>query len=253
MTSTTSTHNDKRKTVLFNVGGIKYEVARSTIEMFPDTMLAKLISKTWQQEKNADSEGIFIDRDGFIFRHVLAYMRDTRVLLPASIPKASVLQELEYFGFEEVDSNAIDFSIPSTIAAAAMATAQFRARHKAEVKGFEDRISECNRSIEAEVKSLKSKIAISKLAFECFLQSCRGSEVNVGVGIIRVFPSEETKKTFEKTFGGYSHNLGPQDKLFLDNCLAQYGLCSNQTRIYSYFDCKVMANDSGSNSSGSGS
>ncbi|CAB9528362.1 POZ domain-containing protein KCTD4 [Seminavis robusta] len=92
--------------VVFNAGGTKYEVARSIIQAYPSTMLAKLVSETWQQPAKANKE-VFIDRDGLQFRYVLSYMRDQKVYLPMGVAKASILQDLAYFGFENVPEDAI--------------------------------------------------------------------------------------------------------------------------------------------------
>ena len=67
------------ETVKFNVGGTIYEVSRSLLERYPDTMLAKSASKRWQEDSMSK---ICIERDGDLFRHVLSYLRDGRVVLP---------------------------------------------------------------------------------------------------------------------------------------------------------------------------
>ena len=86
------------ETVSLNVGGVKHEVSRSLIDLYPETMLARLISDRWHKSK--PNEAIFIDRDGELFRYVLAYMRDKKAYLPLSVSKGSVTQEFAYFGFD---------------------------------------------------------------------------------------------------------------------------------------------------------
>jgi hypothetical protein len=93
--------------VRFNVGGVKYEVSRSLIEAYPSTMLARLVSDTWQQDLGSE---IFIDRNGQRFQYVLDYMRDQEINLPLNTTKGSAVKELEYFGFEHVDPEAIKSS-----------------------------------------------------------------------------------------------------------------------------------------------
>ena len=88
-------------TILFNVGGTKYEVSKSLLEMFPDTMLAALASPRWYPEANDEEalKPIFIDRNGERFQYVLDYMRDDgTVYLPNDIPPDAIIAELEYFG-----------------------------------------------------------------------------------------------------------------------------------------------------------
>lgn len=98
--------NMERKTVRFNVGGTIYEVSRTLINQFPDTMLARLSSETWSPESNG--EPLFIERDGDRFRYCLDYMRDGGIVdLPATVSKAAMLRDLEYYGFQEVDPSTI--------------------------------------------------------------------------------------------------------------------------------------------------
>jgi hypothetical protein len=82
-----------------------YKVSRSLIEMYPDTMLARLISEEWRGDVIQE---VFIDRDGTRFQYVLDYMRDQKVHLAMNVSKDSILMELEYFGFANVDGDSID-------------------------------------------------------------------------------------------------------------------------------------------------
>jgi hypothetical protein len=75
------------------------------MEMYPDTMLARLISDEWSGE---DDQEIFIDRDGPQFQYVLDYMRDQKAVLAVNVIKESILTELEYFGFQNVQLESID-------------------------------------------------------------------------------------------------------------------------------------------------
>jgi len=95
-------------TVRFNVGGKLYEVSRSLIESFPSTMLARMVSETWQDDSEAT---LFIDRDGERFRYCLDYMRDGKVSLPLTVSKGAFLQDLDYYGFEDVDPNLVNVTI----------------------------------------------------------------------------------------------------------------------------------------------
>lgn len=104
MTSTTIQHafiklktirNIMVDTVKFNVGGRHFEVSRALIDQHPDTMLAKMISETWEKEPD---NPIFIDRDGDMFDHVLNYVRYGSIDLPISIPRTMFQRELDYYG-----------------------------------------------------------------------------------------------------------------------------------------------------------
>lgn len=112
-----SNNNDKTTaTVCWNVSGTKYEVSRSLIEQYPEMMLARLISEEWDQEKAG--EDLFIDRNWKRFEFVLDYMRDQKVSLPTNdVSKYALLQELEYFGFNDFSLNSIDTTLASLSAA----------------------------------------------------------------------------------------------------------------------------------------
>ena len=86
--------------VKFNVGGKRYEVARSLISMYPKSLLAKAAFSPWNQDND---EEIFIERDGDRFRFVLDYLRDGTVYIPATVAKEAVLLDLNYYGLEYND------------------------------------------------------------------------------------------------------------------------------------------------------
>ena len=94
------------KIVKFNVGGTRYEVARSQIEMHPQSMLARMVSKQWQEDSCAE---IFIERDGSRFKYVLDYLRDGNVLLPVSFAREKLLDEFKYFCIELPEPSAISY------------------------------------------------------------------------------------------------------------------------------------------------
>jgi hypothetical protein len=96
-----SSISSTNKIVTFNVGGTRYEVSRSLLNQFPNSMLCKSASEQWQEDP--DSE-IFIERDGARFKYVLDYMRDGKVDVPITQTQASILAELKYFGIDVVDN-----------------------------------------------------------------------------------------------------------------------------------------------------
>eukprot|EP00548_Thalassiothrix_antarctica_P011562 CAMPEP_0194156398 /NCGR_PEP_ID=MMETSP0152-20130528/68194_1 /TAXON_ID=1049557 /ORGANISM="Thalassiothrix antarctica, Strain L6-D1" /LENGTH=193 /DNA_ID=CAMNT_0038864045 /DNA_START=188 /DNA_END=769 /DNA_ORIENTATION=- len=72
-------------------------------------MMARLASDTWSQSDGVIStNALFIERDGERFRYCLDYMRDGGIVhLPPTVPKAALLQDLEYYGFQHVDESKI--------------------------------------------------------------------------------------------------------------------------------------------------
>ena len=110
--------NRSPKTIRLNVGGTKYEVAKSLIETYPDTMLATMISDHISKTevlfldrnglRRGEHEELFIDRNGHRFQYVLDYMRDQNVYSMVGVSCASIRKEFDYFGFFNIPKDAID-------------------------------------------------------------------------------------------------------------------------------------------------
>ncbi|XP_078246907.1 BTB/POZ domain-containing protein KCTD12 [Pogona vitticeps] len=85
--------------VELNVGGQVYVTRRGTVLSVPGSLLWRMFSQQEASELPRDSKGrFFLDRDGFLFRYVLDYLRDQELVLPERFPERSRLQkEAEYF------------------------------------------------------------------------------------------------------------------------------------------------------------
>ena len=101
----------RTQTVTFNVGGEKFQVARSLLDFYPDSVLAKSISERWKQPDQDAKEEIFFDRCPQLFRQVLEYLRNKKVHLPITMAKKAILCELEYYCVNDVEEEAIDDSL----------------------------------------------------------------------------------------------------------------------------------------------
>ncbi|XP_020641836.1 BTB/POZ domain-containing protein KCTD8 [Pogona vitticeps] len=92
--------------VELNVGGQVYVTKHSTLLSVPDSTLAHMFSprRSAPRELPRDSRArFFIDRDGFLFRYVLDYLRDKQLALPEHFPeKERLLREAEYFQLAEL-------------------------------------------------------------------------------------------------------------------------------------------------------
>ena len=95
------------KVVKFNVGGTRYEVARSLLESYPETMLARMASEDWHDDSKGDE--IFIERDGERFKYCLDFLRDGKVLLPITTRKEALLEDLQYYNIEHQYNNVIEY------------------------------------------------------------------------------------------------------------------------------------------------
>jgi len=117
MSKRNSNNNNKSPsppTVRLNVGGHLYEVPRSLFDLYPESMLARLLDDTWRSGNDDDSsnETIFVDRNGERFQYVLDLLRDGRVFLPLTVSKEAFLVDLEYFGLLEPAQQEDDVSSP---------------------------------------------------------------------------------------------------------------------------------------------
>jgi hypothetical protein len=83
----------------FNIGGHRYEVARTLLEQHPETMLAKSASQVWQADPESE---IFMERNGIRFQYVLDYLRDGMVFLPVTESKEALIHDLNYFGINAI-------------------------------------------------------------------------------------------------------------------------------------------------------
>ncbi|OEU11704.1 hypothetical protein FRACYDRAFT_244827 [Fragilariopsis cylindrus CCMP1102] len=100
--SDTNTNAKIPTTVHFNVGGKIYEVSRSLIEKYPDSMLRTLISKTWLNDEHNDPLKI----------QLLFGLHEIRKSCVADHGiKDAILNDLDYYGFHGVDPNVFTFPI----------------------------------------------------------------------------------------------------------------------------------------------
>ncbi|KAJ3592601.1 hypothetical protein NHX12_007728 [Muraenolepis orangiensis] len=90
--------------VELNVGGQVYVTRHTTLVAVPDSLLWTMFSKKTPKELARDNKGrFFLDRDGFLFRYILDYLRDLNLVLPDYFPERSRLQrEADFFLLREL-------------------------------------------------------------------------------------------------------------------------------------------------------
>ncbi|NXU53093.1 KCD16 protein, partial [Turnix velox] len=92
--------------VELNVGGQVYFTRHSTLVGTPHSLLWKMFTpkRDTANDLAKDSKGrFFIDRDGFLFRYILDFLRDKQVVLPDHFPeKGRLKREAEYFQLPEL-------------------------------------------------------------------------------------------------------------------------------------------------------
>jgi BTB/POZ domain len=173
---TTTNEENCSKTVRFDVGGHVYRVSRSLIELYPDTMLARMVDTKWRQQQQQrsgikagdddDSNGdiMFIDRNGDRFQYVLDYMRDRQVTLPMTVSVSAFRQDLDYFGFDNAkETTSASITVGTPAEAGALFTTLMGNYHF-DLDKFEALIKES----ENQTKSLQQQKCSLKIAHEIF-------------------------------------------------------------------------------------
>ncbi|XP_067915226.1 BTB/POZ domain-containing protein KCTD8-like isoform X2 [Heterodontus francisci] len=99
--------------VELNVGGQVYVTKHDTLLSVSDSLLANLFCKNNLKVLPRDNRGrYFLDRDGFLFRYILDYLRDKQLVLPEHFPeKERLLREAEHFQLSEL----VKFLMPKVI------------------------------------------------------------------------------------------------------------------------------------------
>uniref|UniRef100_A0A3Q3XJ68 BTB domain-containing protein n=1 Tax=Mola mola TaxID=94237 RepID=A0A3Q3XJ68_MOLML len=90
--------------VELNVGGQVYVTRLETLTAAPNSLLWAKFSRGSPGDLPRDSKGrFFFDRDGFLFRYILDYLRDSELLLPAFFKERRRLQkEADFFQLPEL-------------------------------------------------------------------------------------------------------------------------------------------------------
>ncbi|CAL1582503.1 unnamed protein product [Knipowitschia caucasica] len=90
--------------VELNVGGQVYVTRHKTLIAVPDSLLWNMFSKKSPKDLARDNKGrFFLDRDGFLFRYILDYLRDLNLVLPEYFPEKSRLQrEADFYQLQDL-------------------------------------------------------------------------------------------------------------------------------------------------------
>lgn len=84
--------------VHIDVGGTIYTSSLETLTKYPDSRLAKLFNGNIPIVLDSLKQHYFIDRDGGMFRHILNFMRNSKLLIPESFGDLDLLlEESRYF------------------------------------------------------------------------------------------------------------------------------------------------------------
>ncbi|KAK4872904.1 hypothetical protein RN001_014933, partial [Aquatica leii] len=84
--------------VHIDVGGTIYTSSLETLTRYPESRLAKLFNGSIPIVLDSLKQHYFIDRDGAMFRHILNFMRNSRLLIPENFSDLDLLlEEARYF------------------------------------------------------------------------------------------------------------------------------------------------------------
>lgn len=94
--------DDFPSVVELNVGGVLYTTSLSTLTKNSDSLLGQIF--TGKEGIGKDSKGrYFVDRDGVLFRYVLDFLRNQKLVLPENFHERERLKnEAEYFNMADM-------------------------------------------------------------------------------------------------------------------------------------------------------
>ncbi|VDI00093.1 Hypothetical predicted protein [Mytilus galloprovincialis] len=88
-----------KETVIFNIGGVKFETYRSTLYRQPDSPLAN--EEFLQKHFRSNKKEYFFDRDPAMFKAILNYLRTGELHMPPYMCGPAAKLELEFWGIPD--------------------------------------------------------------------------------------------------------------------------------------------------------
>ncbi|KAI4498706.1 hypothetical protein M0802_006173 [Mischocyttarus mexicanus] len=93
---------ETQKIVDLNVGGVTYTTTLETLTKDSTCRLGILFTENFPIQKDSTGK-YFLDRDGNLFRYILDYLRDERVVLPEGLKECERLKkEAVYYGLDDL-------------------------------------------------------------------------------------------------------------------------------------------------------
>ena len=97
---TSKRHQDINNRLRFNVCGDKFEILESTVQRYPNTLLADSARRERFWDENY--EEYYLDRNRACFEAVLTYYQSSGILIrPQNIPDVLFLRELQFYDLGE--------------------------------------------------------------------------------------------------------------------------------------------------------
>jgi len=80
-------------TIDLNVGGVHYTTSLTTLVSAKESLLCSMFEESKPANDCKDNLGrVFIDRDGVLFRYILDYLRNRKLVLPENFSELSRLR-----------------------------------------------------------------------------------------------------------------------------------------------------------------
>ncbi|XP_055333491.1 BTB/POZ domain-containing protein KCTD16-like [Paramacrobiotus metropolitanus] len=100
-------YGSSNEVIELNVGGVLYSTTTSTLVRDSESLLAKMFQSGSAITLPKDSKGrYFLDRDGVLFRYVLDYLRQGRLILPENFyEKERLKAEADHFKLRKMIKN----------------------------------------------------------------------------------------------------------------------------------------------------
>ena len=94
--------------VTLSVGGTEYQTSMSVLQREPESLLASYFTGTNPIPQDAQGR-FFIDRDGYLFRYILNYLRNMEVSIPKENTSliTELIKEAEFFRLDSLTQQLI--------------------------------------------------------------------------------------------------------------------------------------------------
>mmetsp|Transcript_73892 Transcript_73892/g.175880 ORF Transcript_73892/g.175880 Transcript_73892/m.175880 type:complete len:281 (+) Transcript_73892:86-928(+) len=168
-------------TVTFNVGGQHHEVLELTIRSQPDTLLCTLLDT----EEDA-SKPIFVNRDGSLFRYILAWYRHASantIFCPITVSVEEMQQECKFYQLPEtvvIKRERLWNSLPTVLDALAKESVDRKSEAQAALSTAQE---ECSKALAAYQNSVHRMLAAS--IFSSHLEALGCSENGSSLRVVR--------------------------------------------------------------------